>query len=375
MKEEQKKPIFKQLRRQKLKEVEIIGGIAPRGYMTLIASAPGVGKSWFTLYLACQLSVGGSILKDMEQDAPPRRVLIFSGETGADLMVRRLNKTTWPINENNVSIVSALELGLSNYEYRLNEPQGKKLIANHISAVRPDLVIFDTLISFHSVDESRQGEMQDVYMTVCKLANFFDCAIICNHHTRKRPADNPSRLQTQDDVIGTSTGIRLAANVFIMQEEIDEQHISLKKMIGVRCVKSWNEKPRAFSWGLAVNLKNQIDIMIFMNTYRYPKDLSMKIYNIVMSNKQDTIYRANVLAQTCKCSEQSIRNFFDMFIAGSSYSCMNTSLFQRVIMNGDTRTVYYKQVGTNEEIERAFSLFHTRPWPTNDNVDYQKKAE
>ena len=246
--------------REAATEIEKIAGLFPRGYLSIVASTAGTGKTWLTQYIACQLSMGGNILNGLALNSKPMKSVIMSGETGAILLNNRIAQTDWQYDPDKIAVYSALEMGINDIDYMLNSEEGRNNILAIVAHERPDIVWFDTLISFHSLDESKQGEMTQIYIFLNKLARYFNCAIVCNHHTRKRPSDNPNRSQNQDDVIGTSAGVRLASTVYIASAE-EEEGIST---ITVKNVKSWSAKVPPFSYQF-VKHQGKIDFKININ--------------------------------------------------------------------------------------------------------------
>lgn len=228
---------------------DTIGGLFPRGYFSIVASPPGTGKTWLMQYLACRLSVGGNILGGLRTKQPPCKCLIFAGETGRDLLLRRLKLTVWDCNPDLLRVYDAIELQRNNINVMLNEEEGRANFLAILAAECPDIIWIDTLISFHSADESKQAEMSGLYRFLLKAAHACDCAIVCNHHTRKRNNKNPVATLGQDDVIGTSAGVRLAANVFIAEQESERTNLTDDEYLAVwiRNVKSWDKKIPPFS--------------------------------------------------------------------------------------------------------------------------------
>ena len=214
---------------------ERIFGLYPRGYMSILASPPGLGKTWLTLYLCACGSEGVTVLGEKSR---PVKAVIMSGETGVDLLLTRIRQTEWEIDKSLVSMYSAFELSMAGINPAINTPEGRAVLLNIIERERPDVVIFDTLISFHSFDESDQKEMTRVYLYLCKLAATFSFAIVLNHHTRKRSQQNPNKIFSQDDVIGSSSSIRLASDVYILQDMADEGATGFYLMN----VKSWGKR-------------------------------------------------------------------------------------------------------------------------------------
>lgn len=290
-------------------EAEQIAGLFPRGYMSILASPPGSGKTWFTLYLACQLSTGGEILNGLTT-SKPQKVLIFAGETARSIYEMRLARTQWKFNPDNVIIFSAYELGVNKIPYLLNTVAGQENMNVIVNELKPDVIIFDTLISYHTLDESKQSEMTFLYNFLNRLANYYNCAVICNHHTRKRRVDNPDREQNQDDVIGSSAGIRLASTVYIIKSEETEEGLGATRMT-VKNVKSWNEKIPTFSYEF-INEGKYIDFLVNLNVNEKWSTKS-RLKSLINSIDGNAVLQVNELAANLKVTEKTVRNTLDKF--------------------------------------------------------------
>ena len=231
-------------RERETRKIERIAGMFPRGFLSIVASQAGTGKTWLMQYIASQLSVGGRILKGMARCKPYKSV-IMSGETGSELLDIRQKATCWKYNKENMRVYSAVDLALDNIEVMLNTPEGKETAVAIIHQEKPDVVFYDTLISWHTLDESKQGEMTAIFMFLLRLAKSFNCAVVVNHHTRKRPANMTGKKYTQEDVIGSSAGVRLANAVYLITgEELPYG----KSRMTVQNVKAWDKKIPNFSY-------------------------------------------------------------------------------------------------------------------------------
>ena len=299
----------KTLYKDDVTEVEQIAGLFPRGYMSILASPPGSGKTWLTLYLACQLSIGGEILNGLTT-SKPQKVVIFAGETARSVYETRLAKTQWRFNPENVIIFSAYELGVNKVPYLLSTKEGIENINVIMSELNPDIVIFDTLISYHTFDESKQAEMTRLYNYLNRIANFYNCAVVCNHHTRKRRVENPDREQNQDDVIGSSAGIRLASTVYIIKSEETEEGTGATRMT-VKNVKSWNEKIPTFSYEF-INEGKYIDFLVNLNVNEKWSTKS-RLKALINTIDWNTVLLVNELASNLKVTEKTVRNTLDKF--------------------------------------------------------------
>ena len=230
-------------------EIEKIAGLFPRGYISIFASQAGTGKTWFMQYLACRLSCGGNILQGLVVNSEKKKIDIFAGETGKYLLDKRLSKTVWQIDESMIKVYDAVELQRAGIPVMLNTPEGKLSFITAIANDRPDIVYIDTLISFHNADESKQSEITGMYTFLLKTAREFNCAVVLNHHTRKRSTKAQNTKLTQDEVIGSSAGTRLASMVFIAERyEDNTQNDEGMPRVVVRNVKSWDKRIPDFSY-------------------------------------------------------------------------------------------------------------------------------
>ena len=231
-------------RERETRKIERIAGMFPRGFLSIVASQAGTGKTWLMQYIASQLSVGGTILKGMARCKPYKSV-IMSGETGSELLDIRQKATCWKYNKDNMRVYSAVNLALDNIDVMLNTEAGRETAIAIVHQEQPDVVFYDTLISWHTLDESKQGEMTAIFMFLLRMAKSFNCAVVVNHHTRKRPANMAGKKYTQEDVIGSSAGVRLANAVYLITSE---ELLYGKSKMTVQNVKAWDKKIPNFSY-------------------------------------------------------------------------------------------------------------------------------
>lgn len=299
-------------RKQEIPEIEKIAGMFPRGYYSIVASMAGTGKTWLMQYIACALSTGGEILGGMSEERS-KKTLIFSGETGSELLTLRLQKSAWKIDEDKIRVYSALEMATAGINCWLNTPDGQENIFNIVAIEQPDLIFFDTLISFHTADESKQGEMTELYVWLARLARAFKCAIVCNHHTRKRPAQDSKRKFTQEDVIGSSAGVRLAANVFVISSE---EKPSGGFINTVDNVKSWDKKTPPFTYEF-INTPEGIDFAINLNI-RPEMSVPTRFFDWVSSLEAGAMFSVSDVEKQCKCTRYMAQEQVDkLFEYGS----------------------------------------------------------
>lgn len=246
-------------------DVERIAGLFPRGYISVVASMPGAGKTWLMQYLACQLSIGGKILDGIVAKSPRYKSVILAGETGKRMLDKRLAATNWQYEPKNIRVYEAIKWAKLGIPYMINTTEGQATIAAVVEAERPTVLWLDTFISFHTAEESKMSEMTAVYQFMLRMASFYNMAIVLNHHTRKKPSSNNGDRPkyTQDDVIGSSAGIRLANAVYIISVEEQDAGHSVQT---VKNVKSWDKKVPPFTYEFVEDEDGNTDFKIGFDT-------------------------------------------------------------------------------------------------------------
>lgn len=246
-------------------DTERIAGLFPRGYISVVASMPGAGKTWLMQYIACQLSLGGNVLNGIVAKSPKYKSVILAGETGKKLLDKRLASTKWGYEPKNIRVYEAIKWAKLGIPYMMNTAEGQATIATVIETERPAILWVDTFISFHTAEESKMSDMNAVYQFMLRMANYYDMAIVLNHHTRKKPSSvsGEKPRYTQDDVIGSSAGIRLANSVFIISVEELEAGRSIQT---VKNVKAWDKKVPPFTYEFIEDEEGYTDFKIGFDT-------------------------------------------------------------------------------------------------------------
>lgn len=305
-------------RDQPLPDIEKIAGLYPRGFLTLYAAQAGTGKTWFMQYIACRLSMGGNILAGLVPKSKRMKTVIFAGETGKYLLNKRLQSTCWAYDKSRIRVYDAVELQREEIPIMLNSEEGRLTTLAIMEHEKPDIIFYDTLISFHTADESKQGEMTTIYTFLLKLAKEFDCAVVVNHHTRKRSVKNPNSRLTQDDVIGSNVGVRLASRVFIaerLQDSItDDEGMPT---ISVHDVKQWDKRIPDFSYQFIVDPEsNLIDFAIEWGNTEQSINWSLRerVTNLVKSHEAGAILKAEDVARELVTSTDNARKYLDELV-------------------------------------------------------------
>lgn len=208
-------------------------GLFPRGYVSLVAGEPGVGKTWFMLDVARAVADGKVGMGDPITPYEKGKVLLFAGETGVRMLVDRMNLLGGVKNLNSIQVVSSHQMARMNIDVMLNTAIGRRNIEEAINDYKPDIVFVDTVISFmgDGKDESSQVDMSDSIRVLGVVANANNCAIVLLHHFRKNKGSASAELRSQNEVIGTSAFTRLTSLVVGLERKRDVRY--------VHCMKSW----------------------------------------------------------------------------------------------------------------------------------------
>lgn len=262
--------------------IELIGGFFPRKHVTIIASKAGIGKSMLAMWICCQASAGGSWFFGRENSAPKRTAVYMAGEAGLDMFITRLNSCYEPRDVSRIKAFSALELDAGGITPFLNLEVSANLMFDILSAQKPDVVIFDSLMSFISCNESDAAEMSRVMFTLKKWAEQLNCAIVCLHHLRKTDKRSIQDNVDQDEIIGSSIIVRVVGSAYVLN--------GLTEIKSLKCVKSWWEKPQRFDYKLSTATNGKL---AFLPTLNVPEDngttVRIKVQNQLSSMTGMTI--------------------------------------------------------------------------------------
>ena len=221
--------------KKELPPQEFIGGIFPRGFVSAIVAPPGTGKTIFMQKGVSDLSIGGTFFDGVAENEPPRTSLIFAAEAGYDLLLRRAASFNWNITPERVKVVDQYKYEVAGKTVMLDdEKEGWHNVLVLIDEVKPDIIFFDTLSSFHTKDENKATDMKPIIQNLSKLAKEKNIAIVLNHHSRKRTSKERTLSLSQDDVIGSSIFNRLVG-LIIGIEPMKEN----EKVLLVRPLKTW----------------------------------------------------------------------------------------------------------------------------------------
>jgi RecA-family ATPase len=304
--------------------LEEIAGLFPRGYLSFVVARAGTGKTWFVQRIVSDLSVGGPIL-DGFVHSEPRKSIIFAGEAGYETLIRRGTALRWPVVKENINVFDEAEMDEAGFPLDLDTLEGKRRIESLIENLKPDILFFDSLMSFHTSDENSSKEMKPIYSYLRKLSKKNNVAIVACHHVRKRKiAERKSRMD-QDEVIGSSV-LNRYASLIIGLEEIEIQGAEEgEKAVYVSAQKTWRKKPRPFTFQITENA------------------MKINFAPLMGRTKRDQVW--NFIETTYKLGEEfSTEDIKNGTNAGASYvrNCLKDWVESgKLIRKGTTNSVRY----------------------------------
>src|SRR5574344_319457 len=268
----------------------VIPDLCARGYISFLFGEAGCKKTWLLLHTGLNLSNGYDVFDSIEVE--PSKVLLFEGDTPDAMIKERLNKLGIKINDDNFKYINRYNADENGIDISLSSKTGRKYIESMIAKFKPDIVFFDTLISFIDTDESKQEEMKTVSDTLRKFASKYNCHIMICHHSRKRESGEMRKKLDQSDMIGSSVMSRLAGVILgVDKGEKDEEGILRNK-------KSWFKPFDSLKFELVDMPDNTIKLEFdtYTETHTKADTMKFKIIDHIKINDIKTFTRKELVS-------------------------------------------------------------------------------
>ena len=209
-------------------------GVFPKKGVSIIASKPGVGKTWYVLYNMITLAREGKKVCSFFGDCPPN--VIYD-------RINALEDTGEDSAENLKQMYFLTDAVKEKQKMMLTNPEGLHNFCEVLHNERPDLVFIDTFSSLTEIEESSQKDTAELFQKLIIVAEMYNCAIVIVHHLRKSSRKERAMSIDLDDIIGSSIITRLASLVLVLSKDRET------KRVYINVVKTWyqeNEIPEMF---------------------------------------------------------------------------------------------------------------------------------
>lgn len=187
-----------------------------RGHVTMTVAPGGWGKSSLDLINAIEMVTCRGLIGPDPSYGQPLRVGYWNGEDPPEEIERRIAAICLHYDidaqtlEENLLLGSKVTRGLriatlnTAQILKINQPMLDEVIAI-VAAEKLDVLVFDPLIAFHSVPESRNELMEETISTTFgRIAFEYNCCVELAQHTRKSPGAAAGELSVEDSRGGGS---------------------------------------------------------------------------------------------------------------------------------------------------------------------------
>ena len=177
--------------------------------LTYLASESGVGKSWIAMALALDLVLGRPFLGRFDI-VGKHRVMFVDEENPGPQILRRFGRLMRAYGLTKAEAAKLPIFYMFQGGFNLDDPRKRALLHRQIKALRPTVVIMDSLVRFHQRNENDNSEMARFFAEALKpIANMVDNVVVL-HHLAKPGADRPSDIAHR---IRGASDIRAAADM------------------------------------------------------------------------------------------------------------------------------------------------------------------
>lgn len=189
----------------------LIEPILVENSLTILGAATGNFKSVLSLVIAKAVATGESFCKHFNIHKKGT-VLVIDAENPGAVLRDRFTK---------IGITEEMPIKYLHYQsVKLDDEKSFEKLLRKIDGIKPTLIIFDSLIRFHSKDENPAGEMSLVMEKLRHIVVRFKTTCLVLHHCKKNSfGSNKESLRGSSDIPGAADSviiIKRTGNRFIL---------------------------------------------------------------------------------------------------------------------------------------------------------------
>lgn len=217
-------------------DVVIGEGILSIGDRLVLGGEPKSGKSILLAQMIRGLCMGTDFLGFKIPKA--RKVLYVQAELREGRLKQRLMPwETWAKANGIVFPKDMFYVWSTNGPLYLTQPLPDKPPTDHplmklyeeMDAIKPDVIVFDPLASFHDMNENDSREMKQLTEVIDKVKEHMDLAVVIAHHFRKgNMSDKTANIPLHDRIRGSSVMTAWADSIIAIfgnQNTKDTKHL------------------------------------------------------------------------------------------------------------------------------------------------------
>lgn len=172
----------------------------PRGMVTMLAAAPGTGKSLMALDLARRVMTPEQPWPDGTDILKNGAVIYIDAEGVPQLHNERARD--WQMDTRKFYLLpDPLNAGVESVD--LTDDGWRDRLIEMTDAIKPELVVIDSLGDVNSKGENNVEDVRELLNWLTRYAFDFQCGLVIIHHLRKRSGSAFMDLMSQDDVRGS----------------------------------------------------------------------------------------------------------------------------------------------------------------------------
>ena len=263
-----------------------ITGLIPKGYLTWLVGYPKTGKSWLSLKMACDSSLGGPVLDGVSNIELPLRVLYVLADTTRTQPMSRLRKTRWNYNPENFQFLYQNELVKAGLDIDLSTENGRALLEKFIQSSQAQLVFLDSLSSLTSSDLIKEENAKPIALYLNRLAEKLNIALVVLYHTRKPKKEQEGLSVSQHDISGSGVLMRFAGSSIGVELKVNDKTEEKKHL--VHYLAGWVKEFPQFSFTLEDDFDDYDQEFTVMTIDKNPdgKNLKEIVWQAILNNLQ-----------------------------------------------------------------------------------------
>jgi putative DNA primase/helicase len=215
----------------------------PRGYLTMLAGVPGVGKSALALHLAGQVLEQGTWPDGTVPDLAGNELVCWvDTEASQALLVDRCEK--WDLTTGRIAIPTPDGDPLT--DIRLDDVLGWAALEECVRRTKSPLVVLDSLRGSYRGDEN-SSDLIDLMSKLAALARDNACSVLVLHHLRKANSFESLSEITLDRIRGSSAIVAMCRVVWALDTP-DTDHPERMRLSVIKSNLGLKPAPIGITW-------------------------------------------------------------------------------------------------------------------------------